>query len=72
MTIAGSRSGFGVPRGYWNSDRSVAGDQSRFVFPTAIGSGYSASNPDPEEYDLEYTTKVKLAEQTGPTAGGCG
>jgi len=50
----------------------VAGDQARFVFPTAIGSGYSASNPDPEEYDLEYTTKVKLAEQTGPTAGGCG
>jgi hypothetical protein len=50
----------------------VADDQPRFVFATAIGSGYSASNPDPEEYELEYTPKVKLAKQAGPTAGGCG
>ncbi|MFZ0491992.1 MAG: hypothetical protein WAM81_02210, partial [Acidimicrobiia bacterium] len=42
---------------------AVTDDQARFVFTTAIGSGYSASSPDPEEYELEYTSKVKLAKQ---------
>jgi hypothetical protein len=45
-----------------------ADGQARLVF--TIGSGYSASNPDPEEY--EYTPKVKPAAQAGPAAGGCG
>jgi rhodanese-related sulfurtransferase len=50
----------------------VADDQPRFVFTSAVGSAYSASFPDAEEYELEYTSKVKLAEQAGPEAGGCG
>jgi len=50
----------------------VADNESRFVFASAIGSAYSASYPDIEAYELDYTPKVELAAKTGPEAGGCG
>jgi rhodanese-related sulfurtransferase/uncharacterized membrane protein YedE/YeeE len=50
----------------------VPNDQPRFVFTSAIGSAYSASNPNPDEYELEYTPKVELAAKAAPSAGGCG
>ncbi len=47
-------------------------DQLRFTFNAALGDRYPAATPDPEEFELEYTPKVKLELKKGPTGGGCG
>ncbi len=47
-------------------------DTLRYAFPAALGSRYPAATPDPEEYELEYTPKIKLDVKRGPGGGGCG
>jgi len=47
-------------------------DTLRYAFPAALGARYPAATPDPEEYELEYTPKIKLDVKRGPGGGGCG
>jgi rhodanese-related sulfurtransferase len=47
-------------------------DLLRYTFPAALGDRYPAATPDPEEYELEYTPKIKLDVKRGPGGGGCG
>jgi hypothetical protein len=51
---------------------SRSDDQLHFVFDTALGARYPAAEPDPLNYELEYTSKVELQQKRGPTSGGCG
>ena len=37
-----------------------------------LGARYPAATPDPHEYELEYTPKIKLDVKRGPGGGGCG
>jgi len=36
------------------------------------GSEKQAANPDPHEYQLDYTPKIKLLKKRSPSGGGCG
>ena len=47
-------------------------DRLSFVFPAALGDRFSAADPNPHEYELEYTPKIKLQRTRGPSGGGCG
>ena len=47
-------------------------DQLHYVFDTALGARYPAAEPEPEQFELEYTPKVELQQKRGPTSGGCG
>lgn len=47
-------------------------DRLVYQFPAALGSRYSAANPDPHAYSLEYTPKIKLERKRGPSGSGCG
>jgi hypothetical protein len=47
-------------------------EQSQFVFTAALGDRCVASDPDAHEWELEYTPKVQLADEQGPSTGGCG
>lgn len=47
-------------------------DQLRFEFPSALGAAYPAASPSPHAFELEFTPKIKLDLQRGPTKGGCG
>jgi len=43
-------------------------DTLRYEFPAALGDQYPAAEPNPEEYEFEFTPKVKL--KTKQPAGG--
>jgi hypothetical protein len=47
-------------------------DRLAYLFTAALGSRYDASNPDPMEFKLEYTPKIKIQLQNSPSGGGCG
>jgi len=47
-------------------------DRLAYHFNTALGGRYDASNPNPHEYELEYTPKIKLERKRSPSGGGCG
>ncbi|MCP4428664.1 MAG: YeeE/YedE family protein [Chloroflexi bacterium] len=47
-------------------------DQLCYIFDTALGSRYAASEPDPHATDLEYVPKIKLELKRAPASGGCG
>ncbi len=47
-------------------------DELCYIFDSAIGDRYPASEPDPEAYELEFTPKVQLELKRAPTSGGCG
>lgn len=47
-------------------------DQLCYTFDSALGGRYAAAEPDPEAYELEYVSKVKLDIKRGPSGGGCG
>jgi len=47
---------------------SVEDDGLRYVFPAALGSNYSVSDPDLHEYEFEFTPKVKM--KVKKAAGG--
>ena len=51
---------------------AAAADSLRYAFPAALGARYPAATPDPHEYELEYTPKIKLDVKRGPGGGGCG
>ncbi|HLE15756.1 MAG TPA: YeeE/YedE thiosulfate transporter family protein [Anaerolineales bacterium] len=43
-----------------------------YTFQAALGDRYSAADPNPHEWELEYTPKIKLQQKRGPSGGGCG
>ncbi|MGW8225663.1 MAG: YeeE/YedE thiosulfate transporter family protein [Anaerolineales bacterium] len=47
-------------------------DTMRYAFAAALGGAFPASDPHIDEYDLEFTPKIKLDLKRGPTSGGCG
>jgi rhodanese-related sulfurtransferase len=47
-------------------------DDLHHVFDAAIGDRHSAADPDPHDFELEYTPKVKLEIKRGPLGSGCG
>lgn len=49
-----------------------ADDAMAYTFPSALGDRYEASDPEPEAWELEYTPKIQLQRQRGPSGGGCG
>lgn len=51
---------------------AAGNDELRYIFPAALGARYHFANPDPEEYNFEFTPKVQLQQKRGPTSGGCG
>jgi rhodanese-related sulfurtransferase len=51
---------------------AVGEDQLRYLFPAALGARYPFADPDPEEFEVEFTPKVQLQNKRGPTSGGCG
>jgi hypothetical protein len=50
----------------------AAADQLRFDFPAALGSRYGGASPNPHEWELEYTPKIKLQINRDKSGGGCG
>jgi rhodanese-related sulfurtransferase len=50
----------------------LGNDQLGYQFNAALGGRYDASNPNPLEYKLEYTPKIKLQLKRSPSGGGCG
>jgi rhodanese-related sulfurtransferase len=55
-----------------NFNAGAGDDQLCYIFDSALGSRYSAAEPDPEAHELTYTPKVQLQVKRGPTSGGCG
>ncbi|MEW6094695.1 MAG: YeeE/YedE thiosulfate transporter family protein [Chloroflexota bacterium] len=49
-----------------------ADDALAYTFPSALGDRYEAADPEPEAWELEYTPKIQLQRQRGPSGGGCG
>jgi rhodanese-related sulfurtransferase len=47
-------------------------DRLAYNFTAALGERYIAANPNPHEYDLDYTPKIKLQLKRSPSGGGCG
>jgi rhodanese-related sulfurtransferase len=47
-------------------------DSLRYEFAAALGAAFPAADPHINEYDLEFTPKIKLELKRGPTSGGCG
>ena len=47
-------------------------DKLDYIFSAALGEAFPAATPDPHEYELEYTPKIKLNIPRGPKSGGCG
>jgi hypothetical protein len=47
-------------------------EQLRYLFGAALGAAYRSADPDPHEYELEYTPKIKLEMKRAPISGGCG
>jgi hypothetical protein len=47
-------------------------DRLAYRFSAALGGRYDASFPNPHEYELEYTPKIKLQLKRSPSGGGCG
>jgi hypothetical protein len=53
--------------------RAATPDALAFALPTALGSRYVASDPNPHMFEeLTYEERVKLELKRGPASGGCG
>jgi rhodanese-related sulfurtransferase len=50
----------------------LGADALRYTFSAALGDRYDASFPNPHEWELEYTPKIKLELKRSPSGGGCG
>ena len=48
------------------------GDHLAYKFPAALGARYEAAIPNPHEWELEYTPKIKLQLNRDKSGGGCG
>ena len=55
-----------------NFNAGAGDDQLCYIFDSAIGDRYSASGPNPEAHELEYTPKVVLELKRAAASGGCG
>jgi rhodanese-related sulfurtransferase len=51
---------------------NILPDALAFSLPSALGSRYVASDPNPDVFDLSYEERVKLEVKRGPASGGCG
>lgn len=49
-----------------------ANDTLAYTFTSALGSRYAMANPNPDVFQLEYISKVKLQAARGGKSGGCG
>jgi rhodanese-related sulfurtransferase/uncharacterized membrane protein (DUF485 family) len=47
-------------------------DVLRYVFPAALGDRYSCASPNPHEWELEFTPRIKLEIKRDKSGGGCG
>ena len=47
-------------------------DRLIYNFPAALGDRYTAADPSPHEFELEYEPKIKRQTKRGPSGGGCG
>jgi rhodanese-related sulfurtransferase/uncharacterized membrane protein (DUF485 family) len=47
-------------------------DTLQFAFDAALGDRYAACSPNPHEWELEFTSKVKLQIKRDKSGGGCG
>ncbi len=47
-------------------------DELAYRFQAALGARYEASYPNPHEWELEYTPKIKLQIKRDKSSGGCG
>ena len=53
--------------------RVPAGDDVLcYTFDAALGDRFSASDPSPHDWELEYTPKIKLQVKRDKSSGGCG
>ena len=52
---------------------TAGSDLLQFSFEAALGDRFEAAHPKPYEWtDLEFSPKIKLKLQRGPSGGGCG
>jgi hypothetical protein len=49
-----------------------AREKLAYTFPAALGDRYEAADPNPHEWELEYTPKIKLQIKRDKSGGGCG
>lgn len=47
-------------------------DRLDYSFPAALGDRYEAADPNPHEWEIEYTPRIELERRRGPSGGGCG
>jgi len=47
-------------------------DKLDYRFSAALGEAFPAADPNPHEYELEFTPKIQLDIPRGPKSGGCG
>lgn len=47
-------------------------DVLRYIFPAALGDRYQCADPNPHEWELEFTPKIKLQIKRDKSGGGCG
>jgi hypothetical protein len=47
-------------------------DMLRYIFPAALGDRYECADPNPHEWELEFTPKIKLKIKRDKSGGGCG
>jgi rhodanese-related sulfurtransferase len=53
-------------------NRGAGDDQLCYIFDSAVGSRYTAAEPDPHAFELMYTPKVQMELKRAPSSGGCG
>jgi rhodanese-related sulfurtransferase/uncharacterized membrane protein (DUF485 family) len=51
---------------------SPGDDRPRYLFDAALGDRYASADPNPREWELEYTPKIQLQLQRSRSGGGCG
>ncbi len=47
-------------------------DRLDYSFPAALGDRYEAADPNPHEWEIEYTPRIELQRRRSPSGGGCG
>ena len=53
-------------------DLHIDDDDLHYQIEEALGHRHDLSDPDPEDFDIEFIPKVKLELKKGPSGGGCG
>jgi 3-mercaptopyruvate sulfurtransferase SseA len=52
--------------------QTPVGERLNYAFPAALGDRYECSSPNPHEWELEFTPKIKLEFKRDKSGGGCG